>query len=346
MSTIQKSFLLSRFSLTILTIATAVHGVQPKLGIASGPMSVSSVGLDESSSNEQGPEQGPKQATCRWEVFINDDLFAVYLADSGGKPIIYPIIGPDEQSMTRHFPMQDDMDGESDDHDHQRSFWFTHGEVNGVDFWMDDNHCGHIVQTSGTASIQDDGDTAVIKTGNDWVDPSGKRLLSDEREFRFFTNNGKRIIECNLVLMATDGDVHFGDTKEGSFGIRVPSTMKVDAGLGGKITNAEGLHDAEAWGKRSNWVDYNGPVDGKLSGITIHYHPSSFAAPCYWHVRNYGLFAANPFGRYHFTGGKKTEGFTVKSGDSIMIRCQTVFYTGAFDREQTISEFEAYSRSN
>jgi len=342
MNVVRKFVLFQKYPLAVLMFMTAIHWSQPPHGIAIGPMSVKSLGNSDPSDHEQDTKIEPQ----RWDIYIGDDLFAGYIADSGGQPIVYPIIGPGGQAMTRHFPMQDDVDGEAHDHVHHRAFWFTHGDVNGVDFWTDGKNCGRVVQTSGEAVVQEDGDTVVVKTSNDWLSPRGKRLLSDEREFRFFATDGKRIIDCDIELKATDGDVHFGDTKEGSFAIRVPATMKVDARLGGKITNAEGLHNAKAWGKRSNWVDYNGPVDGKLAGITIYYHPTSFASPCYWHVRTYGLFAANPFGRYHFTGGKKTEGFTIKSGDSIAIRCRTVFYAGTFDRKQTVRDFEAYSEKN
>ena len=29
------------------------------------------------------------------------------------------------------------VEGEDKDHPHQRSLWFTHGKVNGVDFWSE-----------------------------------------------------------------------------------------------------------------------------------------------------------------------------------------------------------------
>ncbi len=77
--------------------------------------------------------------------------------------------------------------------------------------------------------------------------------------------------------------------KKARFGIRVAGSMKVDAKMGGVITNAEGETNKDAWGKKSPWVDYSGPVDGETVGITIHAHPSGFGAPCRWHVRTYGL---------------------------------------------------------
>ena len=248
-----------------------------------------------------------------WTVREGDQLFAGYVLDSNGKPIIYPLVGPGGQRLTRDFPMKEAGPNEKSDHDHHRSFWLTHGDVNGVDFWLDDDHCGKIVHRSGSATTAEDG-SVVIQTENDWNGPDGARILSDVRRYTFRSEAGRRIIDCDFLLKASDGDVNFGDTKEGSFGLRVAGTMKADAKLGGIVTNAEGAHDKDAWGVKSAWVDYSGPVDDETVGITIHDHPDSFGYPCRWHVRTYGLFAANPFGVHHFIGGDKTEGVVLKEG--------------------------------
>jgi len=36
-------------------------------------------------------------------------------------------------------------------------------------------------------------------------------------------------------------------------------------------------------------------IDGKALGICFMNHPASYRFPTDWHVRNYGLFAANAF---------------------------------------------------
>ena len=283
--------------------------------------------------------------TGGWKVFVGDELFAGYIPDHGGKPIVYPILGPGGKHMTRHFPMRDDVKTERSDHDHQRSMWLTHGDVNGIDFWVDDEEkgCGKIVQTNGSANVDADSGAAVILTNNDWVDVDGNRVLSDKRRFAFHVDGDRRIIDCDCLLMATDGDVNFGDTKEGSFGMRLAATMKVDAKLGGVITNAEGLNNKEAWGKKSAWVDYSGPVDEQTVGVTIHGHPSGFGFPCRWHVRTYGLFAANPFGVHHFTGGTKTDGIVLKEGKQMRLNYRVVLHDAGLDAEQAAEDSRQYA---
>ena len=56
----------------------------------------------------------------------------------------YPLLGPGGTAMTRHWPMKD-LPGEDHDHPHHRSLWFSHGEVNGIDFWAETAKSGRIV---------------------------------------------------------------------------------------------------------------------------------------------------------------------------------------------------------
>ncbi|NND97396.1 MAG: PmoA family protein [Pirellulaceae bacterium] len=276
-----------------------------------------------------------------WNIYRGDKLFAGYILDSGGKPIVYPIYGPGGHPMTRNFPMKKDVGIERGDHDHHRSMWLTHGDVNGIDFWLDDEGCGKIVHRSGETKITDNG-SAVVTTQNDWIGPDGKRVLADVRRFEFRVDGQRHIIDCDFLLKATDGNVNFGDTKEGTFGMRVAATMKVDAKKGGVITNVDLKTDKDAWGKPSPWVDYSGPIDNDLVGITIHNHPSSFGFPTRWHVRTYGLFAANPFGISHFTGGKKRDGIVLVDGKQMRLNYRVIVYQDRFDPETAKADAEAY----
>ena len=277
-----------------------------------------------------------------WTIFDGDRVFAGYVADSGGKPIVYPIHGPGGHPMTRNFPMKLNYGSEQGDHDHQRSMWFTHGAVNGIDFWKDDEGCGKIVQRSSDAKATPDG-SVVLLAHNDWNAPDGERVLSDTRRIEFKNIDARhRIVDFDVLLRASDGDVNFGDTKEGTFGIRVASSMRVDAKKGGLIINADGEINKDAWGKSSPWVDYSGPIDNELVGLTIHNHPSSFGFPTRWHVRTYGLFAANPFGRHHFGGEKRKNGLVLVEGKTMRLNYRIVLYQGKLDKEKTDEAMKSY----
>lgn len=259
-------------------------------------------------------------------VLRDGKMVTQLFARNGSKPILWPLVGPDGVHLSRAYPMTAAKPGEAEDHIHHRSLWFTHGEVNGIDFWAEGEGRGIIKQTD--ATVLETGSQVVIETMNEWLASDGKRVLSDKRKLTFHDEQGCSAIDFDIQLLATDGPVQFGDTKEGSFGIRVAGPLKVDAKLGGKITNSRGEEDGQTWGKPAEWVDYTGPIDGKTYGIAILNHPSSFAFPTRWHVRTYGLFAANPFGVHHFVGGEPTAGVNLPAGDTMSIRYRILLHAG------------------
>src|SRR5262249_41943919 len=175
--------------------------------------------------------------------------FTTYITDEGTKPYYFPVIGPTGASYTRGYPMKPAA-GEDKDHPHQRSLWFTHGNVNGFDFWASDplnrpnGKFGSIKEPS-RKIVHNGQRAAVILTTDDWLGPDGKKVCEDERIFSFFGLGDDRIIDVELTVKATAGPVTFGDTKEGMFGLRMASSMDVKSkdNSGGKITNAEGLND-------------------------------------------------------------------------------------------------------
>jgi len=260
-----------------------------------------------------------------YEIDLDGKLFANYWTDYHGTPIVWPIIGPSGVAMTRAYPMSTDADGEKFDHPHHRSLWFTHDGVNGNRHWM-----RSIIAHQEFVKAESDGKTATIVTKNDWLDDkSGDPVCKDIRTLVFGTIGDVRYIDFNIEIIAEQETVVFADTKEGSFGIRVPTSMDVDMRKGGTIINAEGKKDGEAWAKRSGWVDYSGPVEGKTVGITVMNHSDSFRYPTYWHVRTYGLFAANPFGVRDFEGDKAKSGeLTLKHGESITLKYRVLFHDG------------------
>jgi hypothetical protein len=272
-------------------------------------------------------------------VKIDGRLFTEYVTNYEGTPILWPIIGPTGKPMTRGYPMGKGPDEERD-HKHHRSLWFTHGDVNGTSFWdLGDGVIKHreFVKIEG-------GKQAVIVTRNDWLAPDGKKVCEDQRTFTFGTDGDARWIDFDITIKASDGAVRFGDTKEGSMGIRVAGTMKVEAHKGGQIVNSEGRTDADAWGKRAAWVDYHGPIDGQTVGIAIFNHPSSFRFPTYWHVRTYGLFAANPFGLHDFEPGKDVDGsYTLSPGETMTLRYRVLLHRGDEKSGKVAEAFAPYA---
>jgi hypothetical protein len=229
--------------------------------------------------------------------------------------------------------------GEPEDHPHHESLWFTHGSVNGHDFWAPRAHGAgpdgpipHVEHVS--IDRCESGETAILETTSRWVDPEGRPVLTEHRRMVFSGEPTARSIDVTLKLVADDGPVTFGDTKEGSFALRVrpqlqPKDSNGSQGAAGKLVNSEGLVDGAAWGKRARWVDYSGTVDGKAYGIAMLDHPANLRHPTWWHAREYGLSGANPFGIHDFSGEPEGAGnHTVSPGETLELRYLVVFHAG------------------
>lgn len=283
------------------------------------------------------------------KVHLGGQLLTEYVANDGPKPYFFPVLGPKNRPFTRAFPMTD-VAGEDTDHNHQRSFWFTHGNVDGVDFWASDPknppkaNYGTIRETAREV-LANGPVVGILRTSDDWLGPDGKTLCTDERIARFYNTGDARVIDVDVTIhAAADRPVTFRDTKEGMFGLRVASSMDVKLKQGGRITNAEGVRDNDAWGKASPWVDYTGPIDGETAGVAILNHPSSFRYPTTWHVRDYGLFAANPFGWKDF--GQASPGdHTIPAGGSIVFRYRVVLHQGDTASARIADAFRAYAET-
>ena len=275
-------------------------------------------------------------------VMCDGQPFARYHKKSGAKPILWPLHGPGGQQLTRGYPMRKALATERDDHLHHRSFWFDHGDVNGISFWHESGDNGTIEHRE-YLKIQE-GDQGMIRTSNQWVAPGGEVLCEDIRTMVFAADETARWIDFLVKVTATQDKVVFGDTKEGSFGVRVAGTMRVNQDPGGTIVNSEGQRDGDAWGKRAAWVDYSGPVDGQTVGIAILNHPLSLRYPTYWHVRPYGLFAANPFGLHDFLNTSDAPGaLTLDKGESFEMFYRVVLHNGDAEAAQIAERFKRYA---
>lgn len=270
-------------------------------------------------------------------VKVDGQLMAEYVTRSGHQPIVWPLVGPRGDSLTRQYPMAELGDAEVNDHPHHRSLWFNHGQVNRLDFWAEPRRGrpnNQIVHRE-FAKLEASGAQATIVTINDWTS-NDKKICEDQRTLKFFVDEqGNRGIDYTIVIRATERDVTFGDTKEGSFAVRVAGSMKVTAKQGGKIINSHGQTDGKAWGMPAEWVNYTGPVAGKPGGIAMFSHPDSFRHPQGWHVRTYGLFAANPFAEKDFPENGIDQGeVTLSKGDELKLRYLVYLHDGTISADE------------
>lgn len=281
----------------------------------------------------------------RIDVLLNGKLFtAFHFGGNWARPFLHPVVGPFGEPMTRAFPVVPGVPGESQDHPHHKSFWVAWGEVNGTDNWSE-NPKGHARQVVRKLETPVSGPVfGRIACSLDWVSETGVKQLEEDREICFHNLSAAcRAVDLRVTFRATAGEVRFGDTKEGGIcSIRVASSM--DASGKGTIVNSYGgTNEAETWGKRAHWCDYYGPVAGDTVGIAILDHPRNFRYPTYWHVRNYGLMTANPFGLSHFLGDKSVDGTHVlPAGGELTFRYRVLFHAGTTAAADVAGRFHDY----
>lgn len=284
----------------------------------------------------------------RVRVELGGELFTEYHYQNVSRPFLYPVLGPGGVPMTRHWPMQE-VPGEARDHPHHRSLWWAHGDVNGVDFWSESARAGRTVheafleRSTGT-------NYAVLHTRNRLEDREGR--LIGRVEFKLTFHRGEadaRWLDWETTLLASEGDLKLGDTKEGTMAIRLNESLRLKphtdrAGQPtGHILTSTGLRDAETWGKRAAWVDYFGPIGDRTLGVAIFDHPGNPRHPTWWHVRDYGLFAANPFGIHDFERKPAGEGdLSIPAQQAITFRYRFLFHRGDPQQGRVAERYAAF----
>ncbi len=186
---------------------------------------------------------------------------------------------------------------------------------------------------------------AIVAEACDYLDAAGTRFMREDRRLTFHLIGEARAIDFDQTLIASDGDIRIGDQTDGGLYIRVPASMAVSSGLGGRIVNSAGQTDKDAWGKPAAWCDYHGPVEGEVLGVAILNHPRSFRAPTRWHVRTYGLFCADPFAQHAFDPTLPDATTTIPRGQQLSLHHRFVFHAGDEQAAGIARLYEDYARS-
>ncbi len=290
--------------------------------------------------------RAPEQAAVAIErregeiaVMVDGRPFTTYFF-SGAAPKTYfhPIRAVDGTQLSRSYPMAD-VAGEAKDHPHHRGLWFAHGSVNGVDFWAEKaGTTGRIVSTGSPEARVENG-VVLIRDRRRWLAADGRQVCTDQLAVTITPQPTGSFWEVAVTLEApSDAPLVLGDTKEGALALRLARWMTLphraqgrdESGVG-QMVNSTGASGAGIWGKRAAWVDYFAPREGIIYGVAFFDAPTNPRHPTWWHVRDYGLFAANPFGRHDFEGLKdqpRIGDLTVPAGQSITFRYGVYIHLG------------------
>ncbi|HEU0006605.1 MAG TPA: DUF6807 family protein, partial [Terriglobia bacterium] len=132
-----------------------------------------------------------KQETGKVEVVVDGQPFTTYHFEGYNKPVFFPLRAATGTIVTRSYPMITGVPGEAQDHPHHKGLWFTHGDVNGVDFWSESDKTGKIVHRRFVV-VKGGPKTGVLQSENDWITPAGETVLKEIREVTIHNPSGVR----------------------------------------------------------------------------------------------------------------------------------------------------------
>jgi hypothetical protein len=322
---------------------------------AAGAWGVYAVELPAAEPGNVAIEAGKEQITFS----IGKDLVGTYnIGSTVAKPYLWPLNAPGNVPVTRAWPMVKGQAGESTDHVHQKSAWFCHGDVipegielkdkvkgvTGVDFWSETPGCGKIACVE-VGTPRTDKNHGQVTTRNEWRTADGTKVLDETRTIHLYDLGDARLFVFDIDLHASAAPITFGDTKEGSFGIRINDAIREDKNGKGKLENADGkVNERAVWGQQSPWCDYSGPIDGKVAGLAILEDPANSARSC-WHSRGYGLMAANPFGRQKsgFPAMRdKTDLVKLAKGEHLKLRYGILLHSGDAEAGKVADQYQKF----
>ena len=269
-------------------------------------------------------------------IQIDEQAVASYVFEDAQilRPYFAHVKTLDGQQVTRNHPPQ-----KTDRKDHATmhpGIWLAFGDVSGHDFWRNRARVEHVEFIQSPSAEKNVGSFVERKR---YVAASGEVVCEEEFRFAIRTTGDSYTLYLESHF-SSDEEFYFGDQEEMGLGVRVATPVSEIGG--GRIRNSKGRKGArKIWSKAAKWCDYSGEVEGRPVGVTTMAHPTNFRSS-WWHARNYGLMAANAFGRAAMQKGKPDR-TVVESGESLRLR-YAVWVHGDADTKAIETQYEGYSR--
>jgi hypothetical protein len=254
------------------------------------------------------------------------------------RPYFANIFAPSGVKITRNHPP---AANDPKDHDKMHpGIWLAFGDLSGADSWRLKAPIEHIRFVVEPASA-DSALTFVVE--NRYLPAERNREICRENcRYAFHKLPNSVLVIWESTFHSEERDFAFGDQEEMGLGIRLAKPVAVKSGLGGRILNSNGQkNEKQAWGQQADWCDYSGMISNDYVGITLMPYPDNFRKSWY-HTRDTGFMAANPFGRNAFTGKAKST-VVVPAGESFHLRYGVLIHwndgPADFDPAQAYRDF-------
>jgi putative membrane-bound dehydrogenase-like protein len=242
-------------------------------------------------------------------------------AKPDARPYLHPIAAPDGKGvLTEVSPAH---------HPHQTGLYWGFTRVNGRDYFH--NPKGDYWRRMSATVTQAEGEEVRWQTVYDLLDASGNAMLTETQRWSMREENGALVLGLEWRGEART-DVTIGQYNYGGLFLRMPW----HEGIAGEIVNAARQRNDRAEGQRAMWIDVGMQVEGRsdLAHIAIFDYPDNAGYPQTWRVDGQlGVGAAR----------SRTGDWTIKKGETEVIRHQLVVYTGALSDVRMDAAWTAYS---
>jgi hypothetical protein len=266
------------------------------------------------------------------QITIGGKPFAAYVLKDAAilRPFFAHVHAPNGVQVTRKHPPVEGTDA-TDHATMHPGIWLAFGDLSGGDFWRNKGAVRHAQLIDKPAGGSGSGSFAVRNR----YEAAGKSIGDEDCKIVIQVRPAGYLLRVDSRFASPDGLV-FGDQEEMGLGVRVATPMTVKNG--GQILNSDGLkNEKQTWGKQADWCAYTGAVDGKRVGVLLMPHPQNFRRS-WFHVRDYGLLVANPFGQRAFTRGEASR-VTVGKGDNLRLRFGVLVFDGQIDLSAAYADY-------
>jgi putative membrane-bound dehydrogenase-like protein len=237
------------------------------------------------------------------------------------RPFFANLRAPGGIPVTRAWPPVEGVDA-TDHADMHPGVWLGFGDISGQDFWRNKATMKHEAFAVPPAWKEN---RLEFATRSSLLAADGTKMATMRCEFTLAPKGRELHLSWAAAITPGIDGFYFGDQEEMGFGVRM-ATPLIEKN-GGLITSSTGKTTAKAtWGQPAEWCDYSGTLNGKRAGARIIPDPANIR-PSWWHVRDYGVFVANPFGRKAMEQGEESR-IDVKKGETHPMKFNVVFHTG------------------